>query len=104
MALNFEPELRDLDHCGDGGEEPHPTESSVAFPLSSTLRKKSQQSRGLVIRSIFLFQMLEAFLPKMKERRRGHVVAIASACGMVGAPNAVPYSVSKFGLRGNISH
>lgn len=46
------------------------------------------------------FWTLEAFLPKMKQRNVGHVVAVCSACGLVGLPNAVPYSATKFGLRG----
>ncbi|XP_014270946.1 estradiol 17-beta-dehydrogenase 11 isoform X2 [Halyomorpha halys] len=46
------------------------------------------------------FWTLEAFLPKMKEKNFGHIVAVCSACGVVGLPYAVPYSASKFAVRG----
>lgn len=46
------------------------------------------------------FWTLEAFLPHMKEQNRGHIIATCSMTGMVGMPNLVPYSGSKFAVRG----
>lgn len=38
---------------------------------------------------------LRAFLPMMEARRRGHVVAVASAAGFVSAPGMAAYNASK---------
>ncbi|KAL1115621.1 hypothetical protein AAG570_005911 [Ranatra chinensis] len=46
------------------------------------------------------FWTLEAFLPSMKRRNFGHIVAISSMCGISGLPNAVAYSSTKFAVRG----
>ncbi|XKL63032.1 hypothetical protein PGB90_005396 [Kerria lacca] len=46
------------------------------------------------------FWTLEAFLPDMLEKNRGHVVAMSSFCGILGLANAVPYCASKFAVRG----
>ena len=40
------------------------------------------------------------FVPDMIVRRSGQIVNIASCAGLVGAPDLVSYSTSKFGLRG----
>lgn len=44
--------------------------------------------------------MLEAFLPSMYEKKRGHIIALASIAGIVGLTNLVPYCASKFAVRG----
>lgn len=44
--------------------------------------------------------MLKAFLPRMIEIDRGHVVSLSSIAGYAGAPNMVPYTASKFAVRG----
>ncbi|XP_060537113.1 short-chain dehydrogenase/reductase family 16C member 6, partial [Cylas formicarius] len=46
------------------------------------------------------FWTLEAFLPAMKQANRGHIVCLSSIAGVVGIPNLVPYSASKFAVRG----
>jgi len=46
------------------------------------------------------FWMLEAFLPGMYERNKGHIVALSSIAGVVGLTNLVPYCASKFAVRG----
>lgn len=42
----------------------------------------------------------QAFLPRMIENNRGHVVGICSVSGLFATRNIVPYSASKFALRG----
>ncbi|HWC37979.1 MAG TPA: SDR family oxidoreductase [Acidimicrobiales bacterium] len=42
-----------------------------------------------------LYWVTKAFLPGMMERRRGHVVTIASAAGLVGVARQTDYSASK---------
>ena len=46
--------------------------------------------------------MLKAFLPRMIEMDRGYVVSLTSVAGYIGAPNMVPYTASKFAVRGMI--
>lgn len=46
------------------------------------------------------FWMFEAFLPKMMEKNRGHIVAMSSMAGVLGFKNLVPYCGSKFAVRG----
>ncbi|MGE5415987.1 MAG: SDR family NAD(P)-dependent oxidoreductase [Acidobacteriota bacterium] len=40
------------------------------------------------------------FLPDMLARGQGHIVFISSCAGLVGTAHSVPYSASKFALRG----
>lgn len=46
------------------------------------------------------FWMFQAFLPKMIEANRGHIVALSSMAGLMGFQNLVPYCGSKFAVRG----
>lgn len=46
------------------------------------------------------FQMTREFLPDMKKRNSGHIVAIASLASLAGLPHAAAYVASKFGVRG----
>ena len=44
--------------------------------------------------------MVRAFLPRMLEMDRGSVVSLCSIAGQAGAPHMVPYSASKFAVKG----
>ncbi|GAB2916274.1 SDR family oxidoreductase [Rhodococcus aerolatus] len=45
--------------------------------------------------------VIDAFVPAMiRAGRRGHLVNVSSAAGLVGLPWHAPYSAAKFGLRG----
>ncbi|XP_075220274.1 17-beta-hydroxysteroid dehydrogenase 13-like [Lycorma delicatula] len=46
------------------------------------------------------FHMIRAFLPDMKRRKEGHIVAIASIGSFLGLRNCVGYIASKWGVRG----
>lgn len=44
----------------------------------------------------------EAFLPRMMEKNRGHIVGISSIAGIIGFENIVPYCGSKFAVKGTM--
>ncbi|XP_014362612.2 estradiol 17-beta-dehydrogenase 11 [Papilio machaon] len=46
------------------------------------------------------FWIIQAFLPNMIEKRRGHIVAINSSAGLMPCAEMVPYCAAKYGLRG----
>lgn len=46
------------------------------------------------------FWTIQAFLPDMLKNNRGHIVAVSSVAGYAGQLNLVPYSASKFAVRG----
>ncbi len=46
------------------------------------------------------FRLIRAFLPAMRERRRGHIVSIGSIADHAAFPENSAYAASKFGLRG----
>lgn len=43
---------------------------------------------------------MKAFLPKMIENNKGHIVSIASMAGYVGTPKLVDYCASKYAVVG----
>jgi len=44
--------------------------------------------------------VVREFLPGMIERKQGHLVSMSSIAGAMGCENVVPYSASKFAVRG----
>jgi NAD(P)-dependent dehydrogenase (short-subunit alcohol dehydrogenase family) len=44
--------------------------------------------------------MIEAVLPSMRKRRRGHIINITSMAGYIGLPGVAYYTASKFALEG----
>ena len=52
------------------------------------------------INVLSLFWTAKAFLPQMIERRRGHIVTIASASSLIGVPRLTDYSASKWAAMG----
>jgi all-trans-retinol dehydrogenase (NAD+) len=56
--------------------------------------------RTFDVNTLALFWTTRAFLPKMKERNRGHIVTIASAAGIVGTARLTDYCSSKFAAVG----
>lgn len=49
------------------------------------------------VNAVALMWVTKAFLPRMMERKRGHVVTIASSAGRVGVAAMVDYCMSKAG-------
>ncbi len=56
--------------------------------------------RTFAINTLAHFWTVRAFLPAMLERDRGHIVTVASAAGLVGAPRLTDYCASKFAAVG----
>jgi len=56
--------------------------------------------RTFRINTLALFWTTRAFLPSMVGRNTGHIVTVASAGGLVGAPRLTDYSASKFAAVG----
>ena len=56
--------------------------------------------RTFQVNALALFWTVRAFLPSMLERDSGHVVTIASAASLAGAPRLTDYSSSKFAAFG----
>ncbi|MFQ5790038.1 MAG: SDR family oxidoreductase [Acidobacteriota bacterium] len=52
------------------------------------------------VNTLALFWTTKAFLPRMMERNSGHIVTIASAAGLIGAPRLADYSASKWAAVG----
>jgi all-trans-retinol dehydrogenase (NAD+) len=56
--------------------------------------------RTFEVNALAHFWTVRAFLPAMAARRRGHIVTIASAGGLVGSPRLTDYCASKFAAVG----
>ena len=56
--------------------------------------------RTFQVNTLALFWTVRAFLPSMLERGSGHIVTIASAASLAGAPKLTDYSSSKFAAFG----
>ncbi|XP_037808064.1 short-chain dehydrogenase/reductase family 16C member 6 [Lucilia sericata] len=71
------------------------------MPINPLEKQTAEDIRRTFDINVFShFWTLEAFLPHMKEQNRGHIVAMSSISGLVGLPNLVPYSATKFAVRG----
>lgn len=60
----------------------------------------SQVRRTMEVNTLSHFWMIQEFLPKMLERKKGHIVAVSSLAGLVGAANYTEYCASKFAVMG----
>ena len=60
----------------------------------------AQIEATFAINTLSLFWVTKAFLPQMIERRRGHIVTIASASALVGVAKLADYAASKWAAMG----
>ena len=71
------------------------------MPSHDLLKHTEGEIRKTVeINLVAHFWMFQAFLPKMIEANRGHIVAMSSMAGIMGFQNLVPYCGTKFAVRG----
>lgn len=71
------------------------------MPSHSLLEHTEGEIRKTIeINLVAHFWMFQAFLPKMIETNRGHIVALSSMAGIMGFQNLVPYCGTKFAVRG----
>ncbi|WKX90978.1 hypothetical protein Q1695_009655 [Nippostrongylus brasiliensis] len=75
--------------------------AGIARDAGPFLDKKDEVMQKIIeVNMLSHIWMAKAFLPKMIERDRGHIVCICSLGGIVGAGQIVDYSASKFGAFG----
>jgi all-trans-retinol dehydrogenase (NAD+) len=71
------------------------------MPQHEILKHSEKEIRMIFeINTLSHYWMFQAFLPRMIENNRGHIVALSSIAGLVGLNNLVPYCGSKFAVRG----
>ncbi len=69
-----------------------------AAPLEEVTDEDWEQMMAVDLKSIYL--CCQAVISKMKERRSGRIVNVASIAGKEGNPNMIPYSTAKAGVIG----
>jgi short-subunit dehydrogenase len=76
--------------------------ANAALPASGELTELTQEQidRMLEVNLRAPIAIARALAPGMIERRRGHLVFIASLAGKAASPASALYSATKFGLRG----
>lgn len=67
-------------------------------PLDKTTHEEIRKMFD--VNTLAHFWIFEAFLPHMKQKNRGHLISISSIAGIIGSSNVVPYSATKFAVRG----
>ncbi|GBP38688.1 hypothetical protein EVAR_22336_1 [Eumeta japonica] len=73
-------------------------------PIGSLAQLTAEATTAIVeINLLAHLWTIQAFLPAMIERRRGHIVAINSSAGLVPAADMVPQCAAHYGLRGTVS-
>lgn len=53
----------------------------------------------LAVNLLAVMQLNKLFVPDMMRRRSGHLIYLSSVAGFVATPFAIPYTMSKFGVR-----
>jgi short-subunit dehydrogenase len=76
--------------------------ANAALPATGRLERFSSNEvqRAIRVNLESPILMARALVPRLMERREGHLVFIASLAGKVGSPRSSLYNASKFGLRG----
>lgn len=76
--------------------------NNAAILYSKSIEKEDPRilEKLMNVNIMALFWTTRVFIDAMKERKRGHIVSIASAAGLIGFPHLQAYSTSKFAVRG----
>lgn len=69
-----------------------------AAPLEEVSDEDWDQMMAVNLKSVYL--CCQAVIAKMKERRYGRIINVASIAGKEGNPNMIPYSTAKAGVIG----
>ncbi len=69
--------------------------AGVVSGKTITALSDAEIRRTFEVNTLALYWVSRAFLPSMIEKRRGHIVTIASAAGLVGVARQSDYSASK---------
>ncbi|KAH8298208.1 hypothetical protein KR018_011007, partial [Drosophila ironensis] len=71
------------------------------MPTHPILQQSAEEIQRVFDVNVFSqFWTLQAFLPHMQEKNRGHIISMSSIAGLVGISNLVPYCATKFAVRG----
>jgi short-subunit dehydrogenase len=76
--------------------------NNAGFGIYDTVEKiKVEEMESQMSTNFFgMMYCIKAFLPKMLEKRSGHIVNVASVAGSVGIPGMASYCASKFAMLG----
>lgn len=71
------------------------------MPTHPILQQSAEEIQRVFDVNVFSqFWTIQAFLPHMQEKCRGHIICMSSIAGLVGISNLVPYCATKFAVRG----
>ncbi|MDE1724391.1 MAG: SDR family oxidoreductase [Thaumarchaeota archaeon] len=76
--------------------------NNAGFGIYETVEKIKVEEMESQVRTNFFGMMycIKAFLPKMLEKRSGHIVNVASVAASIGIPGMASYCASKFAMLG----
>lgn len=76
--------------------------NNAGFGIYNTVDKITVEEMESQVATNFFGMMycIKAFLPRMLERRSGHIVNVASVAGSIGIPGMASYCASKFAMLG----
>ena len=76
--------------------------NNAAISIEAPIEQLSLDSyhRTLEVNQTSVFLGMKAVLPAMRRAGGGSIINVSSLAGLVGGPNAVAYSATKFALRG----
>jgi NAD(P)-dependent dehydrogenase (short-subunit alcohol dehydrogenase family) len=89
-----------LDEVLGGGPDILVSAAGVFSLVPIARTEPADFARHLTVNLQSPFLLVRAFLPRMLERRSGHIVNVGSVAGRVALPGNGSYSASKYGLRG----
>jgi NAD(P)-dependent dehydrogenase (short-subunit alcohol dehydrogenase family) len=95
VARDPMPDLSDVDVCVPN--------AAITNTIAPAHRMTPEQWQGDIdVNLTGAFRVVQACLPRMRERRFGRVIAISSGAARAGLPGQVAYAASKAGLLGMV--